>query len=177
MDITNIKRILSTWQIHDTTIWSIDELFEKVERRTGHTIKVLGVELPYSPSGLLVQIDGYDIDLILVADDANFIHRHHICLHELAHLLCGHKAEIIDAHIVKELIGRNFPADLVRALARSSFETETQQEQDAESIATFLTKQFLDYLPIKESRILKLSDIDQESLDKFGNHLNELDIT
>lgn len=102
---------------------------------------------------MYVRVQGYDVDVILVASDANFIHHQHICLHEIGHVILDHPLRFISSSQIKQLSHCPIPSDNVELLLRCCSEDNKNEEDAAEELATyFLGRSFL-YTPLPASRM------------------------
>ena len=118
--------------------FTFGELVVAIERRRGRPLKVverhLGT-LPNMPCGIWVPLEKADV--VFVEEETSPAHRQHICLHELAHILCAHTgAKVLAAGYLAKLLPDIAPEKVATMLARTSYGTE--QERDAEAMATLL---------------------------------------
>lgn len=116
--------------------FDLDRLIDAVAARRGRRIDVVPVATgPDAPCGLLATTD--EVDYILYADDTSPLHRQHILLHELAHLLCDHhKTPAATAVESAELLTKLPPALVRRVLGRTVY--SQPQEQEAELLASLI---------------------------------------
>lgn len=149
------QEILANWGLENNKLYSLDELFAIVEARTGRKIREVKARLPFSPSGALCHIEGYDVDLVFVAEDTNPIHQMHIAIHEIAHVLCGHELKRVSTAAVQRVIGRKLPAESVKVILRSAF--DAQQEREAEEIASLILCNMLIYVPLSDERVFEIT--------------------
>lgn len=114
----------------------IDELTAQIAAQRGREIVIAESDF----SGLQQTLCGLWLglpsrDLIFISDDLSGLHRDHVILHELAHLLLDH--QVVDAVSIEEMASLfpSLPAALVkRMLQRSHYDTE--QEREAEELAS-----------------------------------------
>ncbi|RME64653.1 MAG: hypothetical protein D6790_02960 [Caldilineae bacterium] len=100
-------------------------------QQPGRTIVQCHWKLPASISGAWIPIDR--IDYIFLPDDVHPLHRTHILLHEIGHILCGHTPVLGQADLPLLIAGRIDAVDLaVRSLS------SVTAEQEAEYLATVL---------------------------------------
>ncbi len=78
-------------------------------------------------------------DHVFVEQGTSPLHREHIILHELAHMLCGHAAALPFAIDTQRLLPSLNPTVVQRVLARTSY--TTSQEQEAEVLASMILEQ------------------------------------
>ena len=118
--------------------FTFGELVVAIERRRGRPMKVverhLGT-LPNMPCGIWVPLEKADV--VFVEEETSPAHRQHICLHELAHILCEHQgAEVLASGYLTKLLPDLAPEKVAEVLARTSY--DSKQERDAEAMATLL---------------------------------------
>lgn len=105
----------------------------------GRPIHLEGVRLPPDLSG--IWLPGVSEDYIFYSWDTVPAQRGHVVLHELSHILCGHRALVADAEAV---LRPEFPlldSDAIRRkLGRSRY--DTQSEREAEMLATMLERRW-----------------------------------
>ena len=105
----------------------------------GRPIHLESVRLPPDLSGLW--LPGVSEDYIFYSWDTVPAQRGHVILHELSHLLCGHRALVPDAEAV---LRPEFPlldSDTIRRkLGRSRY--DTRSEREAEMLATMLERRW-----------------------------------
>lgn len=118
--------------------FDLAELCRTVSAQRGRPLHVRGIPGPAAgerPCGLWIATAGED--WIFVGQDTSPLHRQHIVLHELAHMMCGHAATDLPEN---NLIGRLFPdlsPDMVRTvLNRSSYRSACERE--AEVLASLI---------------------------------------
>lgn len=100
-------------------------------QQPGRTIVQCHWRLPASIAGAWIPTDR--IDYIFLPDNVHPLHRTHILLHEIGHLLCGHTPVLGQADIPLLVAGRIDAVDLAVRSLRS-----VTAEQEAEHLATVL---------------------------------------
>ncbi|MFJ3283085.1 hypothetical protein [Streptomyces halstedii] len=125
---SRVDSILDQLDIPDP--FSTDELVRRVAEMRGRPIHLESMPGITSemPCGFWVALD--DMDLIAVEDATSPMHRDHIVLHELSHMLLGHEAGQ-DLHTRLPL--RVAPELVSRMLGRTSYENAIERE--AETLA------------------------------------------
>ncbi|WP_416484267.1 hypothetical protein [Streptomyces sp. CL12] len=110
--------------------FSADELVQRVAEMRGRPIHLESIPGIASemPCGFWISLD--DMDVIAVEDATSPMHRDHIVLHEISHMLLGHAAGK-DLHTRLPL--RVDPDLVARMLGRTSYETAIERE--AETLA------------------------------------------
>ncbi|MGP9022936.1 ParH-like protein [Streptomyces sp. BR1] len=115
------------------------ELIAAAAEQRGRPIELMPIPwTPGVPCGLLVSADL--ADYIAYAADTSPLHRQHILVHELSHLLCGHDGTLsteLTPHLADELVHR--------VLGRTIY-TEPQ-EQEAELLASLIIQRAVWDLP------------------------------
>ncbi|MFG3223959.1 ParH-like protein [Kitasatospora sp. NPDC048194] len=109
-------------------------LLEELAARRGRPIEVLEVAArPQVPCGLLVSTD--EADYIVCAADTGALHRRHILVHEIAHLMLDHtgSAPLEPAAV---LLPHLSPALVNRVLGRTRY--DEPQEREAELLASLV---------------------------------------
>ncbi|MFL6120061.1 hypothetical protein [Actinophytocola sp.] len=109
-----------------------------VGRRRGRPLTLLGHDLPAGgPHGFCVSTR--NADYIVYERATSPLHREHIILHEVSHLLCGHTGgDALDADRAGRLFPTLDPTVVARVLGRSSCSTE--EEQEAELLASMILR-------------------------------------
>lgn len=110
----------------------------------GRPIELMPVSAPEgAPCGLLMSTER--ADYILFPTNTTALHRQHILLHEVGHLLCGHTGAdpgvdgvAIDAAAGRQLMPNLSPELVRRVLGRTTY-TEVE-EREAELVATLLAQ-------------------------------------
>jgi Zn-dependent peptidase ImmA (M78 family) len=88
------------------------------------------------PGPVGVWIRTNSADYIIYPADTSAPHQNHVILHEIGHMIAGHKGDGHDADIITEWFPHISP-DVVRSsLQRSHYDSE--QEQEAEIVATII---------------------------------------
>jgi hypothetical protein len=123
------------------------ELCRRVGERRGKPIRLVAHPIPV-PGPFGVWISTAAADYILYQQETSKSHQGHIVLHELGHIIAGHRSDDDDDELLAELypdvrpeaLREQYPdlePDAVRrALRRTSYDTE--QEREAETVATII---------------------------------------
>ncbi|SFW91515.1 hypothetical protein [Amycolatopsis australiensis] len=112
-------------------------------RQRGRPIELMPVRAPEgAPCGLLMSTER--ADYILYPADTTALHRRHILLHEVGHLLCGHAGTVGGADgVAIDAAGRqlmpNLSPELVRRVLGRTTYTEVE-EREAELVASLLAQ-------------------------------------
>ncbi|MEC3980921.1 hypothetical protein [Amycolatopsis sp. H20-H5] len=107
-----------------------------VQAELGRRIEMIPVTTePTTPCGLLASTA--TAHYIFYAANTTGVHQEHIQLHELAHLLCGHRETVGLDHSVAELLMPSLPAATIeRLLGRTAYSAE--DERQAETLASVI---------------------------------------
>lgn len=112
---------------------------DSVSRRRGRPVRLLAKHSPVGPCGVWVALP--TIDWVFYEDGTSRMHRDHIIVHELAHLLAAHEpTEQLEPGLLAGLLAGLLPdldlSMVKRVLSRSSY--SAVEEQEAEMIATLV---------------------------------------
>lgn len=132
----------------------------------GRPIELMQVSVPSSgPCGLLMSTDR--ADYILYPTNTTALHRRHILLHEVGHLLCGHVGSdagsdgiALDAAASKALMPNLSPELVRRVLGRTSY--SAVEEQEAELLASLLAQR------VARGAVREPSHADEDGSDLAG---------
>lgn len=114
----------------------IDELVSAISAQRGREITILDSDFA-DRSGKLcgLWIGLKTRDLIFISDDLSGVHRDHVILHELAHLILDHRVvDVTTQNEVAALFPSLPPSMVSRALLRSHY--DNNQEREAEELAS-----------------------------------------
>jgi hypothetical protein len=121
--------------------FDLAELCQSVSLGRGRRLHVRGIPGPASrarPCGIWIATD--DGDWIFVDQQTSPLHRQHIVLHELAHMLCGHSAaELPENDMLRRLFPDLSPTMVKTVLSRSGYQSE--YEREAELLASLILAQ------------------------------------
>lgn len=121
-----------------------EEFVASLAARRGRPIELMPVSAPTGgPCGLLMSTER--ADYILYPTNTTALHRRHILLHEVGHLLCGHVGSdagadgaAIDAAAGRELMPNLSPELIRRVLGRTTY--TALEEQEAELLASLIAQ-------------------------------------
>ncbi|HEV2779740.1 MAG TPA: hypothetical protein VGX25_10100 [Actinophytocola sp.] len=123
------------------------ELCRRVSDRRGRPIRLVPHPIPV-PGPFGVWITTGTADYILYQRETSKAHQGHIVLHELGHILAGHRSDVANDRLtcvlypddeadgLRERYPDLEPDAVRRALARTSYDTE--HEREAETVATII---------------------------------------
>ncbi|GAA2740004.1 hypothetical protein [Kitasatospora cinereorecta] len=110
---------------------SVEELCEAVAERTGRAVRLAPRRMRVGePSGFVER--RADADVIHFEQETSGLHRAHIICHELAHLLCGHLAEVppLDEETARVELPTIDPEMLRLVLGRSHYDDTAEEEAE-----------------------------------------------
>ncbi|ATL71164.1 hypothetical protein [Nocardia terpenica] len=113
-------------------------LCQRVGEQRGKPIRLVPHSIPV-PGPFGAWITTKRADYILYQKETTKAHQDHIILHELGHLLAGHRSDEDDGVLMGQLYppGAGLTPDVVRrALRRTSY--DTVEEREAETVATII---------------------------------------
>lgn len=137
MDLRSVQRrceaTLREVEVPDP--FDVEEFAHVVSRRRGRPLTLLPKQTSLGPCGVWLALP--HADYVFYEPHTSAMHRQHIILHELGHLLRAHEpTESLDAGVLAEL----FPtlgAEMVRrVLGRTSY--SAVEEQEAEMVASLV---------------------------------------
>lgn len=116
--------------------FDIAELCRQLGAARGREIRLLAAPLPpESPCGLWVSTDR--ADYVFYEERTSQLHREHIVLHEIGHLLCDHEATPVADEEASRLVMPSLDPGMVnRMLGRTHY--SGVEEQQAELIASLI---------------------------------------
>jgi hypothetical protein len=135
--IRGCEQIVARLSIPDP--FDIEVFTATVQAELGRRIEMIPVTTePATPCGLLASTA--NAHYIFYAANTTGVHQEHIQLHELAHLLCGHRETGKIDHSVAELLMPSLPAGTIeRLLGRTAYSAE--DERQAETLASLILGQ------------------------------------
>jgi hypothetical protein len=117
--------------------FDLDRFADEVSRRRGRRLTLLPKQTSLGPCGVWLALP--DADYVFYEPHTSALHRQHIVLHELGHLLHEHEpTEGIDAEVLAKLFPTLDASVVRRVLARTSY--TTVEEQEAEMFASLVRR-------------------------------------
>ena len=137
MDIKALRRrcehVLDGVDIPDP--FDVDAFASTIAGRRQRALHLLPKQTPVGPCGVWLAMP--EADYVFYENGTSAVHREHIILHELGHLLGEHEAhETIDDDVLRELFPQLDPAMVRRVLGRTTY--SAAEEQEAEMIASMV---------------------------------------
>jgi len=114
---------------------SIVGVCQLVENQRGRPLTLLPLTSSIGPFGVLVS--SANADYVFFAQNTTPVHQRHIAMHELCHLLCGHRSQVVaDSDLLKLLVPDAGPKLIETVLGRSAYTAE--EEREAEVLASLI---------------------------------------
>jgi hypothetical protein len=127
------ERLLSEVEVPEP--FDVHTFADAISRRRGRPLRLLAKSSPLGPCGMWLALAGEDYVFYEAATSR--LHREHIIVHELAHLLAAHEpAESLDPALLGGLLPDLDPAMIRQVLARTTY--SAVEEQEAEMIASLV---------------------------------------
>lgn len=115
--------------------FDLQSFCDVISRRRGRPLELVPKQSRLGPCGVWLALP--DRDFVFYEPETTSIHRDHIILHELAHLLCEHQpCEAIDDDVLGQLFPSLDAAVVRRVLGRTSY--SAVEEQEAEMTASLV---------------------------------------
>lgn len=115
--------------------FDLEEFCQSLANLRGRSLYVRSATSGLGPYGLWIATAS--ADYILYAEDTSPLHRLHIILHELSHILWNHHPVPLDDLSIPEGLFSNLrPETVLRLLQRAVYSTD--EEREAEMLATLL---------------------------------------
>lgn len=118
--------------------FTLEALIEAIARERGRPLKVARYAFEAweePPCGIWASF--HDADVVVIEERTSPAHQEHICLHELAHILCDHTgAKVLATGYLAKVLPDLAPDKVADVLARTGYGSE--QEREAEVMATLL---------------------------------------
>jgi hypothetical protein len=158
MDIKALRRrcehVLDGVDIPDP--FDVDTFASTIAGRRQRPLHLLPKQTPVGPCGVWLAMP--EADYVFYENGTSAVHREHIILHELGHLLGEHEAhETIDDDVLRELFPQLDPAMVRRVLGRTSY--SAAEEQEAEMIASMVLERVGRRGPVSAARATKHGDV------------------
>lgn len=117
------------------TPFDVHAFSQVVAKRRGRQLHLLPKTTTAGPCGVWLAMPG--ADYVFFEESTSALHRDHIILHELGHLLCDHSAsEVMDDDVLRELLPSLDLTVVRRLMGRTTY--SAVEEQEAELIATLV---------------------------------------
>ena len=115
--------------------FDINEFCRVISARRGRPLYLVPKQTRLGPCGVWLSLP--DVDYVFYERETSQLHREHIILHELGHLLCEHQpTEVIDEEVISKLFPHLDPTVVHRVLGRTTY--SAIEEQEAEMLASLV---------------------------------------
>ena len=115
--------------------FDINDFCRVISARRGRALHLVPKQTRLGPCGVWLSLP--DVDYVFYEPETSQLHREHIILHELGHLLCEHQpTEVIDEEVITQLLPDLNPTVVRRVLGRTSY--TAVEEQEAEMVASLV---------------------------------------
>lgn len=116
--------------------FSVPALVDILARRRGRPIHVRTLPAGFGVTACGAWIRLPSADVIYVEERTSRVHRDHIVLHEIGHLLCDHTGSGDEGHPLARVLPDLSPELIERLLTRTGYTTD--EEQEAELVASLI---------------------------------------
>lgn len=125
-------------------------LCEVMAQRMQREIRLRFDDLGAGLSGLWAVTDD-DVHVIVVTTARSWVHRLLILLHEIGHMLCGHRPMQLDADAARALFYPNLSPTMLRMIAGRTTLSRAE-EREADQVAGALTQGLIDWTRRQDAR-------------------------
>lgn len=137
MDLKQLRRRCAARlrELDLPTPFDVRSFCDAVGDRRGRPIRLCPVTSQAGPCGLWAA--GSGVDYIFYERSTSLLHQEHIILHEVSHLLCGHRPALVSDEERCRLLFPDLDNAMVQQiLARTAYPDE--EEQEAELLASLI---------------------------------------
>ena len=143
---------------YDFSSFTLQSFTAWVEKERGKAIQMTAWPMPAAIFGAWMESD--DTDHIFYYEDAIPLHKAHIQLHELAHILCGHETvRVTKDDIFSTLMDKFSAAQLLLRSTKSNL-----QEQEAELLTSLIQEELHRHARFDELTKAVTADKEQRTL-------------
>ena len=115
--------------------FDINDFCRVISSRRRRALHLVPKQTRLGPCGVWLSLP--DADYVFFESETSQLHREHIILHELGHLLCEHQpTEVIDEEVIAQLFPDLNPTVVHRVLGRTTY--TAVEEQEAEVLASLV---------------------------------------
>ena len=152
----------------DFSRFTMDEFVAWIEARRGREISFIPWDMPPGMFGVWMSDADDPVEHVFIDKNAPSLHKVHIQLHELSHIICGHPTARLTKIEMQNLLlqAMQNPTVLNEVLLRAPAKKELEQE--AEMLAALIQ-----YRVIEHERIQQLS-VAASSNENVTDHLQSL---
>ncbi len=167
MDIeARMKAVLDKLDF-DFSKFTMDSFVAWVQERTGRAIHFIPWDTPPGMFGVWISDADEPVEHVFIDKSASPLHRVHIQLHELSHIICGHPtARLTKVEMQNMLLeALQKPAVLNEVLLRAPAKKELEQE--AEMLAALIQYQVIEHEHIQQLSVAASSN--ENVVDHFNS--------
>ena len=152
--------------------FDINDFCRIVSSRRGRALHLVPKQTRLGPCGVWLCLP--DVDYVFYEAETSQLHREHIILHELGHLLCEHQpTEVIDDELIAQLFPHLNPTVVHRVLGRTNY--TAVEEQEAEMVASLVRNRVEHELRDARQRgevpVPWMTDVDRDVVDRLRDAL------
>lgn len=127
------EQLLREIQVPDP--FDVRAFADEIGRRRGRSVSLVAKSSPLGPCGMWLALP--DVDVVFFEVGTTQLHREHIIVHELAHMIAAHEpTEPVDPTVLTTLLPSLDPAVVRQVLARTRY--SAVEEQEAELLASLV---------------------------------------
>lgn len=152
------ERFKQISEYYDFSSFTLQGFIAWVGKKRGKAIEMTAWAMPAAIFGAWIEVE--DMDYIFYDEDAIPLHKAHIQLHELAHMLCGHETIKATKETLADILMGKFSAD--NLLLRST--KSDQKEQEAELLTSLIQTQIHRHARFDELTREATADKEQQKL-------------
>ena len=152
--------------------FDINDFCRIISSRRRRVLHLVPKETRLGPCGVWLSLP--DADYVFYEAETSQLHREHIILHELGHLLCEHQpTEVIDQEVIAQLFPHLNPTVVHRVLGRTTY--TAVEEQEAEMLASLVRErvdhELRDTWQRGETPESRLADSERDVVDRLRDAL------
>lgn len=141
--------------------FELESLVRRIEERRQRGIT--RVPYPFQPGLTGLWVPAAEIDYIFYASNTHVLHQNHIILHELAHIVLGHRCQPLDQILPPELLAQlHDDAPFGRLRQVEAMISDDEQERESELFVYLIQEQI-----VRARRLVELTG-DSSSVPGFG---------
>ncbi len=154
---TRMKTVLDTLDF-DFSRFTMDGFVAWIQARRGREIRFIPWNTPPGMFGAWISDADEPIEHVFIDKNVSPLHKVHIQLHELGHIICGHPTIRLSKVEMREMLlkATQVPTVLNEILFRASAEKELEQE--AEMLAALIQHQVIGHERIQQLSVAASSN-------------------
>lgn len=142
----------------DFSRFTMDDFVAWIQARTGRAISFIPWDMPPGMFGVWMSDADEPVEHVFIDKNASPLHRVHIQLHELSHIICGHPTARLTKAEMQDLLLKAVqdPNVLNEVLLRAPAKIELEQE--AEILAALIQHQVIGHQRIQQLSVAASSN-------------------